>query len=150
VYKGRLTTMTSSSPAASLTSTEAKGRAAFEKFSKGLKTGQWTDFTDLLSDDFTFYFPQGRWRGEHTGKAKALEFYPYVTSVFPGGITVTSLDRVLVSGDTVMFEFKDEGTMTLPGVPPKPYKNRVAIAFDFRGDRISGYREYFGSDGASN
>ena len=36
-----------------------------------------------------------------------------------------------------------------PGAPPKPYRNRVAIAFDFRGDQVCGYREYFGSDGAS-
>ncbi len=142
--------MTASSSPPSLASTEAKGRAAFAKFSLGLKTGQWTDFTDLLSDDFTFYFPQGKWHGEHTGKAKALGFFSYVTSVFLGGITVTSLDRVLVSGDTVMFEFKDEGTMALPGAPPRPYKNRVVIAFDFRGDQISGYREYFGSNGASH
>ena len=130
-------------------STEAKGRAAFEKFRLGLKTGDWSDFTDLLTDDFTFFFPQGKWHGEHRGKAKALEFFPYVTSVFPGGINVVSLDHVHVSGDTVMLEFKDEGTMALPGSPPKPYRNRVAIAFDFRGDRVSGYREYFGSDGAS-
>jgi len=131
------------------TSTEEKGRAAFEKFRHGLGTGDWSGFTDLLTDDFTFYFPQGGWHGEHQGKAKALEFFPYVTSVFPGGITVVSLDRVHVSLDTVMFEFKDEGTMVRPGAAPRPYKNRVAIAFDFRGDRVCGYREYFGSDGTS-
>lgn len=127
-------------------STEEKGRAAFEAFRKGLQTGDWSGFTDLLTEDFTFYFPQGKWRGEHRGKAKALEFFPYVTSVFPQGIAVVSLDGVHVSGDTVMLEFKDEGTMALPGAPPKPYRNRVAIAFDFRGDQVCGYREYFGSD----
>ena len=131
------------------TSTEEKGRAAFETFRRGLKTGDWSGFTDLLTDDFTFYFPQGKWHGEHHGKAKALEFFSYVTSVFPGGITVVSLDRVHGSGDTVMFEFKDEGTMVLPGALPRPYKNRVAIAVDFRGDQVCGYREYFGSDGTS-
>jgi len=130
-------------------STEEKGRAAFEKFSRGLKTGDWSDFTGLLTDDFTFFFPQGKWHGEHRGKGKALEFFPYVTSVFPGGMTVVSLDRVHVSGGTAMLEFKDEGTMVRPGAPPKPYRNRVAIAFDFRGDQVCGYREYFGSDGTS-
>lgn len=130
-------------------STEALGRAAFEEFRRGLKTGDWRGFTDLLTDDFTFYFPQGKWRGEHRGKEKALEFFPYVTSVFPGGITVVSIDRVHVSGETAMFEFKDEGTMVLPGAPPRAYRNRVAIALDFRGDQVCGYREYFGSDGTS-
>lgn len=131
-------------------SLEEKGRAAFEKFRTGLKTGAWGDFIDLLTEDFTFYFPQGKWRGEHHGQARARVFFSYVTSVFPGGITVTSLDHVLVSGETVMLEFKDEGTMALRGAEPRPYRNRVAIAFDFRGDRVRGYREYFGSDGTSN
>lgn len=31
-----------------------------------------------------------------------------------------------------------------------PYKNRVAVAFDIRDDKICAYREYFGSDGKSN
>lgn len=131
-------------------STEAKGRDAFEKFRHGLRTGDWETFLDLVTDDFTFHFPQGKWRGEHRGKEKARAFFHYVTSVFPGGITVTSLDRVLASGDTVMFEFKDEGEMVLPGAGPRPYRNRVAIAFDFRGEQISGYREYFGSDGSAD
>ena len=141
--------MTPSSARHGVPSTEEEARGVFEKFKVGLKTGQWSAFTDLLSDDFTFFFPQGKWRGEHRGKAKALEFFPYVTSVFPAGITVISVDRVLVSGDTAIIEFKDEGTMVLPGVPPRAYKNRVAIAYDFRGDLVCGYREYFGSDGAS-
>jgi len=131
-------------------STEEKGRATFERFRRGLGTGDWSGFTDLLTDDFTFYFPQGKWHGEHRGKAAALEFFAYVTSVFPGGIRVVSLDRVHVSGDTVMLEFKDEGTIAPPGAPPRPYKNRVAIAFDFRGEHVCGYREYFGSDGSSH
>jgi ketosteroid isomerase-like protein len=138
-----------SSPGDDPRSTEAKGREAFEKFRRGLAAQGWTDFIDLLTDDFTFHFPQGKWRGEHRGKEKAGEFFAYVTSVFPGGITVSSLDRVLVSGDTAMFEFKDEGEMLLPGAGPRPYRNRVAIAFDFRGEKVSGYREYFGGDGTS-
>ena len=129
--------------------TEEKGRAAFEAFRLGLSTGDWSAFTDLLTDDFTFHFPLGRWHGEHRGKARALEFFPYVSATFPEGIRVVSLDHVHVSGDTVMFEFKDEGTLVLPGTAPRAYRNRVAIALDFRGERVCGYREYFGSDGTS-
>ena len=142
--------MTSSTAGQTALSTEQKGRAAFDKFRKGLGTGVWDDFTALLTDDFTFFFPQGKWQGEHRGKALALEFFTYVTSVFPGGIKVTAIDRVLTEGNTVMIEFKDEGTMALPGQGPRPYRNRVAIAFDFRGDTVCAYREYFGSDGTSN
>jgi len=43
-----------------------------------------------------------------------------------------------------VFEFRDEGVMR-----GQPYKNRVAVAFDVRDDKICAYREYFGSDGKS-
>lgn len=129
---------------------ELRARAAFERFKRGLAHGEWDSFLEIVSDDFVFHFPQGVWRGEHRGKAKAREFFAYVSKVFPGGITVTSVDRVFVSGESVFVEFKDEGTMVLPGAAPRPYKNRIAIAFDFRGDKIYGYREYFGSDGTSH
>ena len=115
-----------------LSATEEKGRATFKKFSRGLKTGDWSGFTDLLTDDFTFYFPQGNWHGEHRGKAKALEFFPYVTSVFPGGITVVSLDRVHVSGDTAMLEFKDEGTMALSGATYLLWTSWDAVFISYR------------------
>jgi hypothetical protein len=32
----------------------------------------------------------------------------------------------------------------------EPYANRIAVSFDVRGNKICGYREYFGSDGKSN
>lgn len=32
----------------------------------------------------------------------------------------------------------------------QPYKNRIAISFDVRNDKICVYREYLGSDGKSN
>ena len=44
----------------------------------------------------------------------------------------------------MVFEFRDEGLLL-----NQPYKNRVAVSFDVRGEQISGYREYFGSDGKS-
>jgi ketosteroid isomerase-like protein len=125
--------------------TLAVGTKAFGHFRHGLAKGEWQAFLDLLTDDFTFYFPQGKYQGEHQGKDKAKEFFAYVSSVFTTGITINEVLRVSASETNVVFEFRDEGVLR-----EQPYKNRVAVSFDVRGDKISGYREYFGSDGKSN
>jgi ketosteroid isomerase-like protein len=117
---------------------------AFEHFTHGLATGEWDLFLDMLTDDFTFWFPIGPFHGLNVGKDRAGEFFQYVNEVF-GGISITSLERVTSSETTVVFEFRDEGRMR-----GEPYKNRIAVSFDIRGDKICGYREYLGSDGKSN
>jgi len=116
----------------------ATGREAFEHFRYGLATGEWDDFLAMLTDDFVFYFPRGPYQGHNEGKDCAREFFDYVSEAFDDGLEVT-LDNVLHNETTVMFEFRDEGTLH-----GEPYQNRVALAFDVRGDKICGYREYFG------
>jgi ketosteroid isomerase-like protein len=117
---------------------------AFDHFTTGLATGAWDPFFDLLAEDFTFSFPTGKYVGEHKGKSEAMAFFRYVTSAFPGGIKVVEVMRRSGSGSTFIYEFKDEGMLR-----GEPYKNRVAISLDVCGDKICGYREYFGSDGKS-
>ncbi|PIG93149.1 nuclear transport factor 2 family protein [Gloeocapsopsis sp. IPPAS B-1203] len=117
---------------------------AFEYFSHGLATGEWNQLIDMLSDDFTFWFPVGPYHGLNVGKERAIAFFQYVSETFSSGLFLT-LDRVTSNQMTVVFEFRDEGLMW-----GEPYKNRVAVSFDVRSDRICGYREYFGSDGKSN
>jgi ketosteroid isomerase-like protein len=117
---------------------------AFEQFTYGLATGEWQAFLDMLTDDFTFWFPLGKYQGLNLGKERAKEFFQYVSACFRPGIQLTSLDCVTSNKTTVVFQFQDEGLLF-----GQPYKNRVAVAFDVRGDKICGYREYFGSDGKS-
>lgn len=117
---------------------------AFGYFTHGLATGEWNQFVDMLTEDFTFWFPVGKYHGLNVGKERSLEFFNYVTETFSPGLSFT-LDRVTSNETTVVFEFRDEGLMW-----GQPYKNRVAVSFDVRGDKISAYREYFGSDGKSN
>ena len=117
---------------------------AFGHFTHGLATGEWKQFMDILTEDFTFWFPVGKYHGLNVGKERALEFFNYVTETFSPGLSFT-LDRVTSNETTVVFEFRDEGLMW-----GQPYKNRVAVSFDVRGDKICAYREYFGSDGKSN
>jgi ketosteroid isomerase-like protein len=115
---------------------------AFEQFTHGLATGEWQAFLDMLTEDFTFWFPIGKFSGWNQGKERAKEFFEYVTVCFNPGINLTSLDRVTSNETTVVFQFRDQGLLF-----GQPYKNRVAVAFDVWQDKICGYREYFGSDG---
>jgi ketosteroid isomerase-like protein len=117
---------------------------AFDYFTHGLATGEWEAFLDMLTDDFTFWFPMGKFHGLNEGKDRAREFFQYVSESFSSGIQLTSLDRVTSNENTVVFEFRDEGLLF-----NQTYKNRVAVSFDIRGDKVCGYREYFGSDGKS-
>jgi ketosteroid isomerase-like protein len=117
---------------------------AFEHFQHGLATGEWNAFLDMLTEDFSFWFPMGKFHGLNEGKEKAKEFFQYVSQAYKSGLTVT-LDRVTSNETTVVFEFRDEGLLF-----GELYKNRVAVSFDVRGDKICSYREYFGSDGKSN
>lgn len=119
-------------------------QTAFQYFTHGLETGDWQPFLEMLSDDFWFWFPVGPYHGLNIGKKRAMEFFEYVAQTFPEGLVV-SLDRMTSSETTVVFEFCDQGTLR-----GEPYKNRVAVSFDVRADKICGYREYFGSDGKSN
>lgn len=126
--------------------TLAVAERGFAHFKTGLATGQWEPFLAMLTDDFTFYFPQGKFAGEHSGKDKAAEFFNYVAQVFGAdGLQITEVLRVTANETTVVFEFRDEGKLF-----GNDYKNRVAVSWDIRGDKIAGYREYFGSDGKSN
>lgn len=117
---------------------------AFACFTRGLATAEWQPFLDMLTDDFTFWFPIGKFHGLNVGKERAKEFFEYVVQAYREGLSVT-LERVTSNETTVVFEFRDEGLMW-----GEPYKNRVAVSFDVRGDKICSYREYLGSDGKSN
>ncbi|MBE9180122.1 nuclear transport factor 2 family protein [Oculatella sp. LEGE 06141] len=116
----------------------------FAHFSQGLATGNWDEFIEMLTDDFTFWFPTGAFHGMNVGKERAIAFFNYVSDTFNEGLSIT-LDRVTSNETTVVFEFRDEGKMR-----GEVYKNRVAVSFDVRDNQICGYREYFGSNGTSN
>jgi hypothetical protein len=67
---------------------------AFGYFVQGLETGNWQAFLDMLTDDFTFWFPMGKFHGLNIGKKRAKEFFEYVSESFQLGIKITSLEGV--------------------------------------------------------
>ncbi|BAZ40430.1 hypothetical protein NIES4101_63910 [Calothrix sp. NIES-4101] len=120
-------------------------KQAFDNLMYGFETSDWNPLLNILTDDFTFWFPIGEYHGLNVGKERAKDFFQYVTEVFGQTIKLTTVERVTSSETTVVFEFRDEGMMR-----GQPYKNRIAISFDVRDEKICGYREYLGSDGKSN
>ena len=112
---------------------------AFVDFKAGLATGEWGPFLARLSEDFTFHFPLGQYQGLNEGKDKAAEFFAFVSEVYADGLFIDEVLGVTADGTRVVFEFKDHGLMF-----GKPYANVVAISLDVCGEKICGYREYFG------
>lgn len=127
-----------------MTTTKAEilsiAHAAFQDFSHGLETGDWTLFLSRLSSDFSFWFPAGPFRGTNSGKQRAEEFFTMVSNRFPEGLTL-SVEKVLCHECTVLFEVRSRGKML-----DCPYENQAAISFDVAADKnqICGYREYLG------
>lgn len=121
------------------------GLDAFEKFKAGIEKKDWQPFFDMLTDDFTIFFPRGAFQGEQYGKTRAIEFFNFIGDTFKEGLNFVEIMRVTAGETTIVFEFRSEGK-----IRGNVYKNRVAISWDVRGDKIAAYREYFGSDGKSN
>ncbi len=121
-------------------------KTAFKQFQQGLATGTWDSFLEMLTEDFTFWFPVGSFQGKNVGKARAAEFFNFVShQIFSEGLTLT-LERMTSNDMTVVFEVRSQGKML-----GHPYENQAAISFDVRGDKICSYREYLGvlSDGVT-
>jgi ketosteroid isomerase-like protein len=116
--------------------TMATAQQAFNHFSPALATGEWEPFLDLLTEDFSFWFPVGAYKGLNVGKERAAAFFKYVSQVMDQGLTLT-LERVTSNETTVVFEFPSEGLLR-----GNPYQNQIAVSFDVRGDKICVYREY--------
>ncbi len=112
---------------------------AFQNWCHGLATGEWEPFLDMLTDDYTFWHPNGEYKGKNVGKERAAAFFEFVSVTIKAVLTVAPPYRVTSNEKTVVFEFEDEGH-----VGGEPYKNRLAISFDVRGDKISACREYYG------
>lgn len=117
-------------------STMETAQQAFKYFTQGLATGEWEPFLDMLTDDFTFWFPVGAYKGLNVGKERAAAFFQFVSEAMDKGLTVT-LEGVTSNETTVVFEFRSQGYLR-----GNPYQNQVAVSFDVRDDKICSYREY--------
>jgi ketosteroid isomerase-like protein len=114
---------------------------AFGAFTQGWDNGDFQTFLEILTDEFTFSYPYGKYRGKFSGLegkaqivAKCLEHSASGDRLrFNPPHNITSNDR------TVLFEFECEGM-----IDGEKYQGRIAIALDISNDKICGFREYFG------
>lgn len=114
---------------------------AFDAFAQGWATGNFQPFLEMLTDEFTFWYPYGNYRGKFTGRAGKAQMIAKCHEHTQAGdrLTFSPPHHITSSDTTVMFEFECEGM-----IDKEPYRGRIAIALEVSDGRISGFREYFG------
>jgi ketosteroid isomerase-like protein len=110
-------------------------------FMQGWGNGDFQPFLELLTDEFTFWYPYGKHRGKFSGYEGKAQMVAkcHDHSALGDRLKFNSPHHVSSGNANVMFEFECEGVIS-----NKPYHGRIAISLDVSGDKISGFREYFG------
>lgn len=114
---------------------------AFTAFAEGWMTSNFQTFLEMLTDEFTFWYPYGKYRGKFIGREGKAQMIAKCRdhSEAVDQLTFSSPHHITSSDTTVMFEFECEGI-----IGGESYHRRLAIALDVSNDKISGFREYFG------
>lgn len=110
----------------------------FDAFKQALETGDTGDFLTKVTEDFHFFVPlplEG-WNHEQQGKERFEELIRFERSVFQ--MKLTPLIE-LESEDNGVVVFRSEGLLN-----GRPFRNELAIVFEFEGERIRSFREYVG------
>jgi ketosteroid isomerase-like protein len=114
---------------------------AFEAFSQGWSIGDFQPFLTMLTEEFDFSYPYGKYRGRFTGQDGKAQITAKCRDHSKAGdhLNFQPPHHITSSETTVIFEFECTGV-----IEGEAYHGRIAIALDVSGDRISGFREYFG------
>ncbi|MGG3311217.1 nuclear transport factor 2 family protein [Paenibacillus lautus] len=122
----------------SLDSVQSRTCEVFDAFKQALETGDTADFLTTVTEDFHFFVPlplEG-WNHEQQGKERFEELIRFERSVFQ--MQLTPLIE-LESEDNGVVVFRSEGLLN-----GRPFRNELAIVFEFEGERIRSFREYVG------
>jgi hypothetical protein len=127
--------------AETMTSTIEIATKAFGAFTQGWGNDDFQPFLEMLTDEFTFSYPYGKYRGKFTGLAGKAQIVAKCLdrSVSGDRLSFNSPYNITSNDRTVMFEFECEGI-----IDDEKYQGRIAIALDVNNDKIYGFREYFG------
>lgn len=112
---------------------------AMEGFAHGNATGEWKPYLDMLTEDFTFWIPGGKFQGKNVGKERAEAFCYHISVEQHAKLNFFPPYRVTSHENTIVFEFEDEGS-----IMNQPVKNRLAFSFDVRDEKVCACREYIG------
>jgi ketosteroid isomerase-like protein len=110
----------------------------FDAFRRAFETGDTADFLKKVTAGFRFLVPlplEG-WSHEQQGKKRFEELILFERSVLQVRLTP---HIVFENEDNGMVVFRAEGTLN-----GRPYRNELAVVFEFDGERISFFREYVG------
>jgi ketosteroid isomerase-like protein len=119
--------------------TLAAARRAFAAFRAGHRTGDWAAFLAALTDDVVLWLPGGPVRGAERRPGARRGLRPV-------------LERRPRHGDAVLRPVPDDRRRRHRGVRGRGRghaggragRNRIVMAFDVRGGRVSAIREYLG------
>ncbi|MET8825573.1 nuclear transport factor 2 family protein [Streptomyces sp. NPDC004610] len=115
--------------------------AAMDAFDNGWRTGDWQPFLALLTDDFSFWFPdhpaRGRFEGT-TGRRTVADWTAFHAA--HGNHVSGTRRRATPAGDRVFYEYESVGT----SVGTAAYRNWELIVVTVRGERLSALHEYWG------
>jgi hypothetical protein len=114
---------------------------AFKYFSEGWETGNFDNYFSLITDNFTFCFPEGKHAGEFSGEEGHLHMKGKCLNHSLAGerLKLHKPYRVTSGEHTVVLEFKAEGNLN-----GNYYLGNIAISLDILENKISGFREYYG------
>lgn len=119
-------------------------KEAFRCFAHGWATGDFRPYIDMLTDEFEFSFPEGELRGHYHGKEGRERMVAKCRGHAEAGerLTLHPPHHTTDGETTVVFEFVAEGDLA-----DGYFRGEIAIAFEVDGERISGFREYYGYSG---
>ncbi|MFB9328935.1 nuclear transport factor 2 family protein [Paenibacillus aurantiacus] len=110
----------------------------FQAFKQAFETGDTTDFGTMATEDFRFFVPlplEG-WNEEQRGMARFEELIRFERSVLQVQLTPVI---ELADESRGMVVFRAEGSLN-----GRPYRNELAVVFEYEADRIRAFREYVG------
>ncbi|GAA4090358.1 nuclear transport factor 2 family protein [Actinomadura miaoliensis] len=132
-------------PATTLLPSRATRRIAdraMDWFDHGWRTGQWEPFLAMLTPRFSFWFPEGQWRGRHEGERGRRAVEEWTRFHASNGNRVIGERRSTTQmGDRVLYEYDSRGG----SASTEGYLNWEVIIVRVSGDRISALHEYWGN-----
>ncbi|MEV0826961.1 nuclear transport factor 2 family protein [Nonomuraea rubra] len=115
---------------------------AMDRFDHGWRTGEWEPFLAMLTPRFSFWFPEGQWRGRHEGEAGRQAIAAWATFHGDNGNRVQGRRRnVTTMGDRVLYEYDTRGASP----STEGYLNWETIIVRVTGERLSALHEYWGN-----
>lgn len=115
---------------------------AMDGFEQGWRTGIWAPFLDTLAAEFSFWFPEGQWRGRREGAEGRAAIEAWTRFHTDNGNRIASTRTgTWVSGDRVFYAYEGRGASPLT----EGYNNWELIVLTIGGSRVSAMHEYWGN-----